>query len=63
MKKALPYIVIGAALYYFWWKYNQSMTNNPEVKPRDTTLLETDDGSPLIRYGSGVKLNGFPTIF
>ena len=66
MKKAIPYIVIGAALYYFWWKYNQSMTNG--TKPRDMTLLETEDGNPLDpkrdpNFLVKPRLNGIPTIF
>ena len=66
MKKALPYIIIGAAVYYFWWKYNQSMMQVPSppnpVRPEDLPLT-TEDGNPLIKFGGGKKLSGIPTIF
>lgn len=64
MKKALPYILIAGAIYYFWWKKSQSMVKMPilPIKPEDLPL-ETEDGSPLIKYGGGKKMSGIPTIF
>lgn len=65
MKKALPYILIGAVVYYFWWKKQQDIYKNnlPSPPQRDGLPLETEDGSPLIKYGGGKKISGIPTIF
>jgi len=56
MKKALPYILVGAALYYFWYRMQQNKINDGDTFP---PLRNPNDLiKPTLK-----DVKGFPNIF